>query len=82
MRYVSIMAGILERLSWPQKKKVHRSDLKAMELEAAREILAEVFRVSPSEVNEMIDNRLEKVLSIEACCEEDGLWPMELWVDG
>ena len=82
MQYVSIMAGILERLSWPQKKTVHRSDLKAMELEAAREILAEVFRVSPSEVDEMIENRLEKVPSIEACCEEDGLWPQELWVEG
>ena len=82
MQCISIMAGVLERLSWPRKKTVHHSDLKAMELEAAREILAEVFRVSPSEVNEMIDNRLEKVPSIEACCEEDGLWPMELWMEG
>ena len=77
------MAGILERLIGPKGEAVvSRSDTKAMELEAAREILAEVFRVSPSEVNEMIDNRLEKVPSIEACCEEDGLWPMELWVEG
>ena len=83
MQYVSIMAGILERLSWPQKRAVvNRSDLKAMELEAAREILAEVFKINPSEVNEMIENRLEKVSSLEACCEEDGLWPQELWVEG
>jgi len=75
------MAGILERLSWPRKKTVHHSDLKAMELEAAREILAEVFRVTPSEVNEMIESRLEKA-SLEACCKEDGLWPLELWVEG
>ena len=82
MQYVSIMARVLERLSWARKKTVHHSDLKAMELEAAREILAEVFKINPSEVNEMIENRLEKVSSLEACCKEDRLWPQELWVEG
>jgi len=48
---------------------------KAMELEAAREILAEVFRVRLSEVDEMIQNRFEEVHSQEVCSDEDGQWP-------
>ena len=83
MQYVSIMVGVLDQLIRPQKRAVvSRSDKKAMELEAAREILAEVFRVRISEVNEMIENRLENAPYLEACCEEDRLWPQELWVDG
>jgi hypothetical protein len=81
MQYVSIMARILERLSWPQKKTVHHSDLKAMELEAAREILAEVFRVKLSEVDEMIENRFQAGLK-GSPNEADSLWPQELWVEG
>ena len=79
MQYVSIMAGVLERLSWPQKKTVHHSDLKAMELEAAREILAEVFRVRLSEVDEVIQNRFQ---AGDVVSKEDELWPQELWVEG
>ncbi len=55
---------------------------KAMELEAAREILAEVFGVRLSEVDEMIHNRFEEVHSQETCCEEGGLWPQEFWLEG
>jgi hypothetical protein len=75
-----IMAGVLGRLIGPQKKAMYR-DPKAMELETAKEILAEVFRVRLSEVDEMIQNRFEKVSSQEACGEEDGLWPQEFWLD-
>ena len=71
-----IMAGVLGQLFRPQKNAVYR-DPKAMELETAKEILAEVFRVRLSEVDEMIQNRFEKVSSQEACGEEDGLWPQE-----
>jgi hypothetical protein len=71
------MAGVLGQLFRPQKTAVQ--DRRAMELEAAREILAEVFGVKLSEVDEMIENRLEKVPSLEACC---GLWPRELWIEG
>jgi hypothetical protein len=71
------MAGVLEQLIRPQKKAMSQ---KAMELEAAREILAEVFRVRLSEVDEMIQNRFEKVPSQEACGKEDGLWPQEFWL--
>ena len=68
------MAGVLEQLFRPQKKAMSQ---KAMELEAAREILAEVFGVRLSEVDEMIHSRFEA---------EDkgsnGSWPQEFWVEG
>ena len=49
---------------------------KAMELEAAREILAEVFGVRLWEVDEMIQSRFEA----EDRCSK-GLWPQEFWVE-
>ena len=75
-----IMAGVLGRLIGPQKKVMYR-DPTAMELETAKEILAEVFRVRLSEVDEMIQNRFEEVHLQEVCCEEDGLWPQEFSLD-
>jgi hypothetical protein len=48
-----------------------------MELQAAGEILAEVFRVQLSEVDEIIENR--SLAREERCSKE---WPQELWVDG
>jgi predicted enzyme related to lactoylglutathione lyase len=72
------MAVVLEQLIRPQNKAAHR-DLKAMELEAAKEILAEVFRVRLSEVDEMIRCRFEAegMISVGS---EDGLWPQEFWI--
>jgi len=70
------MAGLLERLIRPQKTAVQ--DRRAMELQAAREILAEVFGVKLSEVDEMIENRNQ--LTMKSTKEADGLWPRELWV--
>ena len=69
------MAGILENLMRPQKKPI--PDLKVMELETAKAILAEVFGIRLSEVDEMIHNRFEDDSSREACCEKDGQWPQE-----
>jgi len=70
------MAGVLEQLIRPQKRAVvHRMNPKALELQTAKEILAEVFKVRLSEVDEMIQNRFEKDSSHEACGEKDGLWP-------
>ena len=77
------MAGVLERIGWPQKKPVAalrpllRVDPKILELQAAKEILAEIFRVRISDVEEMIQNRYE-----EPCCgknnyEETEQWPRE-----
>jgi hypothetical protein len=72
-----IMAGVLGRLIGPQKRAMYH-DPTAMELETAKEILAEVFRVRLSEVDEMIQNRFEEVHIQEVCSEEDGLWPQVL----
>ena len=66
------MAGVLEQLFRPQQKTIYQ-DLKAMELEAAKEILAEVFRIRLSEVDEMIRCRFE----VEVSVKENGLWPQE-----
>lgn len=69
-----IMAGVLSQLVRPQKKVMSQ---KAMELEAAREILAEVFRIRLSEVDEMIWSRFE---AEDEGSKEDGLWPQEFWL--
>ena len=55
---------------------------KVLELETAKEILAEVFRVRLSEVDEMIQNRFEATCHENTAHEEDGLWPQEFWIDG
>ena len=75
------MAGVLEQLIRPQKKAMHRSELKAMELQMAKEILAEVFRVRLSEVDEMIQNRFEATSSEGVVSKEEGLWPQEFWLE-
>ena len=72
------MAGVFEQLFRPQQKTIYQ-DQKAMELEAAKEILAEVFRVPLSEVDEMIRCRFE----VEgAGPNEKGLWPQEFCLEG
>ena len=76
-----IMAGVLGQLFRPQKKALYR-DPKAMELETAKEILAEVFRVRLSEVDEMIQNRFDEVSSQEDYHKEDGLWPQQFCLAG
>jgi len=54
-----------------------RMNPKALELETAKKILAEVFRVRLSEVDEMIQNRFEAVRSEDDRSKENGLWPQE-----
>jgi hypothetical protein len=62
------MAGVLERIRWPQKKLVvghsyvalSKVDLRVLELQAAKEILAEIF-VRNSDVEEMIHNRYSEI---------------------
>jgi len=71
------MAGVLEQLFRPQKMAVEHCSPKAMELEAAREILAEVFGVRLSEIDEMIRIRFEVTCSGDDRPKEDGLWPQE-----
>jgi hypothetical protein len=76
------MAGILGQLIRPPKRAVEhctfRVDSTALELEIAKEILAEVFRVRISEVDEMIQNRFEAVGNEDIGSEEnEPLWPQE-----
>ena len=75
------MAGVLEliRGSQPQRwlfacpKKAPWVDPKILELQAAKEILAEVFGMRISEVEEMLRQRSET--EVQSCNKEDGLWP-------
>ncbi len=80
------MAGVLDQLIWPEKSLMRHSipqvDMAALELEAAKEILAEVFKVRISEVDEMILSRFEEAHSQEASSEEKGLWPQEFRLEG
>jgi hypothetical protein len=83
------MAGVLEQLIRPQKRAVVHCNPKALELETAKAILAEVFRVRLSEVDEMIQNRFEATENrVEVAgkddmvSEENGLWPQEFWLEG
>jgi len=80
-----IMAGVLEQLLRPQKRAVvHRTSRmnpKALELQTAKEILAEVFRVRLSEVDEMIQNRFEAASSESVISKEEGLWPAEFCLE-
>ncbi len=55
---------------------------KVLELETAKEILAEVFRVRLSEVDDMIQNRFEVACYEDIDSESDGLWPQEFWLEG
>ena len=78
------MAGVLERIRWPQKKLVvghsssaPRVDLRVLELQAAKEILAEIFRVRISDVEEMIQNRYDEVCREANSYEETDQWPRE-----
>ena len=76
------MAGVLERVKWSQKRiaqelrhsPTRRVDQKILELQAAKEILAEVFDVVISDVEEMIRNRYADVRCRK---ESDELWPRE-----
>ena len=78
LAYLIIMAGVFEQLFRPQQKTIYQ-DQKAMELEAAKEILAEVFRVRLSEVDEMIQSRFEDE-DTGSMGSDDGLWPQEFWI--
>jgi hypothetical protein len=77
------MAAALWRIRWPFSGKAELKegrakradpairDLKANELEEAKEILAEIFAIDMLEVEEMIRDRLE----------ERSEWPQILWLE-
>jgi hypothetical protein len=70
------MAGVFDLIKGPQRQLVgrhgvvQRADPRALELQAAMEILAEVFSIRTQEVEEMILSRFEKAIVGSA---EDGL---------
>ena len=81
------MAGVLERIRWPQKREVighsssaSRVDLRILELQAAKEILAEIFGVRTSDVEEMIQNRYEEVRCEANRYEDMEQWPREFLI--
>ena len=75
------MAGILEGIHWPQKRALEdgsptpKVDRRILELQTAKEILAEIFGVGVSDVEEMILSRYG-----DACYKNDEHeeWPQEL----
>ena len=75
------MAGVLEQLIKPQKRAVVHCNPKALELQTAKEILAKVFKVRLSEVDEMIQNRFEAASSGCVVSKEEGLWPAEFCLE-
>jgi hypothetical protein len=72
----SIMAGIFERLV-RSPMRAEQCDRKAMELQTAKEILAEVFGVKLSEVEVMILSRFEAAGNEDIGREENETWPQE-----
>lgn len=59
---------------------VQRTNPRALELQAAKEILAETFGVRISEVEEMIQSRFEIASFEDIGPKEDGLWPREFYL--
>ena len=56
------------------KKKVNP---RILELQAAKEILAEIFHARPADIEEMIQSRLEeRSWAVEQIAASDGLWPV------
>jgi hypothetical protein len=56
-------------------------DLRVLELRANKEILAEIFGVRISDVEEMIQNRYDEVGCGENLCEQAETWPREFLLD-
>lgn len=76
--HMLVMAGVLERMRRPRKqivKQLISMDLaptRVLELQTAKEILAEIFSTNISDVEEMIQIRCEKLES----------YPEGLWAEG
>ena len=72
-------------IRWPRRREARplvpriRVNPRLLELQTAKEILAEIFHARPGEVDEMIQNRLEEME--ERCWREEKSWPDEegLW---
>jgi len=75
------MAGVLGLIKGSQRRLVVRSekapwvDPRVLELQTAMEILAEVFGIRISEVEEMLRQRSEVEVEVPSCSGEGALWP-------
>jgi hypothetical protein len=61
------MAGVFDLIRWPSRRvqpTVHRADSMSLEVLEAKAILAEVFNISPEEVEEMIKARIKEITSM------------------
>ncbi len=79
------MAGVLEQFRWPfsRRAELYGSgfvpvDPRLQQLQEAKEILAEVHGIDISEVDEMIQSRMEARTWQRN--EEEEHWPGMLWV--
>jgi hypothetical protein len=70
--------GLIRSQKSVMKHSTSQVDPKALELETAKEILAEIFRVRIADVEEMIQNRFE---ADDMSSKENGLWPREFWLE-
>jgi hypothetical protein len=74
------MAGVLEQIIGSKGRLVRHSgkapwvNPKVLELQTAKEILAEVFGVRISDVEEMLQLRCEVEVEVQSCSREEGLW--------
>ena len=72
------MAGVLERIMQSRKRIIRQNTpfdvipAKVLQLQMAKEILAETFGISVQDVEEMIRMR----------CMEKEAWPESLWIEG
>ena len=79
------LSGVMGKLARPKKCPVggnaHQADQAAVELDTAKEILAEVFSIRLSEVDNMILSRSKEGYSLPPRSKEERLWPQEFQLD-
>lgn len=80
------MAAVFELLR-PHKRAILQGAFReeaaaaSLELQTAREILAEVLSIRLADVDEMIANRFEDGAGREEAGKEKGLWPQEFCLE-
>jgi hypothetical protein len=78
------MAAVFELLR-PHKRAIlqgaFREEAASLELQTAKEILAEVLSIRLADVDEMIANRFEGGAREEEAGKEKGLWPQEFCLE-
>jgi hypothetical protein len=72
------------RWSWRRESKppepIRMANIRRLELETAKEILKEVFHARPSDIEDMIQSRLEEKHWNNERWTNEELWPQEFWV--